>query len=197
MIIKRNYDLVEKIEHANNGVTFNHAMKYTFAYIPIAYTTLFSMLLMQNRPVDEAFLKELATITASWPIVSALATISSKLHRDNAGYDSLQIFAEEELESLTSELQRNDIKTDYELLLQAKEHYEERKYTVLYLNNKLIPRIIQSKYILVPINEFIGDARKRVYLKQTHQAFPPTKEYTFSLGEPQKTPKLTLAKVTT
>ena len=78
--------------------------------------------------------------------------------------------------------QLNDlnVKTDYELLLESELYKKEYKIQV---NEKKLPYIAESKYIMVPTHSFNGNMTETSIL-QEHVV--GSKKYVLSLGSPKK-----------
>ena len=100
------------------------------------------------------------------------------------GGDRYAIDATSRLNTLVSQLNDLNVNTDYDLLLQS-EHYET-KYKIK-LNEKKLPYLLESKYIMVPTYSYSGEIKDTSIL-QEHVV--GSKEYVLSLGSPQKKLKL-------
>lgn len=91
--------------------------------------------------------------------------------------DAYKEEAEKRLSALASILDRMNISTTNELIKESNCYH--RAYNIKF-NKKLIPQIIESKYILVPTNNNMGD----VSILQEHVV--GSQEYVLSLGSSKK-----------
>ena len=97
--------------------------------------------------------------------------------------------ADRNLKTLVKCFNELNIETDYDLLLQSQ--LDSRNYR-LYLNEEKLPEILESKYILVPTYNHLGDI-KNTSILQEHVI--GSKNYVLSLGSPKKKRKLAYSNV--
>lgn len=103
--------------------------------------------------------------------------------------DIYKIRSETNLKKLVSQFKDASIDTSYELLKQSELY--DKKYEIK-LNEKKFPQLIQSKYILVPTYDNIGDV-KETSVVQEH--IMGSKEYVLSLGKAKKVLKPALSSI--
>ena len=92
--------------------------------------------------------------------------------------------AKDDLKMLIPQLRDLQINTNYELLLKSELY--QTKYKIKF-NEKKLPYILQSKYVMIPTYNYNGDEAETSIL-QEHVV--GTKEYVLSLGSPKKQLKL-------
>ncbi len=95
--------------------------------------------------------------------------------------------AAKKLKVLASELRNQKVLTDYDLLLKSELYKTEHKIT---LNEKRLPFITETKYIIVPTCNSLGEV-KTTSIKQEHVV--GSKEYVLSHGSYTKQLKLVYA----
>lgn len=165
-----NYDLIAKITEANTGLS----LKRTTAKILFctAAVTIITTPIIKDPFAPEVILRHLATQTIYNGIIDLLFV--------NNSYKNS---AKQNLKILSLLLKTINVNTSYELLLNS------HKYDTTYefeTTDSSIPKIIQKKYIMVPVLE--GGEEKEVSLVQEH--IIGTKKYSLAFGSPTKVLKL-------
>ena len=99
-------------------------------------------------------------------------------------YDLFKERSTRRLKELAIYLNKNDINTNYNLLLQSELLEKNYKF---HLNKSVIPEIIENKYVLVPTYDFNNNI-KNICIDQEH--IIGTDKYVLSVGSPKKQLKL-------
>ena len=102
--------------------------------------------------------------------------------------DPYKTKSSDDLKRLRSKLKDLNINTDCDLLLESELYKKEYKIKV---NEKNLPYIAESKYIMVPTYNFNGEVSDTSIL-QEHVV--GSKEYVLSIGSPKKEYKVSYAK---
>lgn len=166
------FDLLESIMNVNEGITpmkiirneKRHWLKFN---LPIYSIIDFSF----NKPSIVPLVLGLQfgfIITADLMVLKML------------GNDRYKDKSELQLKSLSFVLNKMNIDTNYELLKGSKS--DGRNYKIR-LNEKKIPQLVETKYILVPTNTAMGDI-KDTSIEQEHVV--GSKSYVLSLGSKKK-----------
>jgi len=113
-----------------------------------------------------------------------------KFMKDNhIEFDQYTYFSAQKLVSLTRELEEINVKTEAEFLLDAELYHETHRFI---LTDTKIPSIQHNQYIMIPgYNNYNGEEID-ISLLQEH--ILGTKDYTLSVGEPEKKYKRVLVK---
>ena len=96
------------------------------------------------------------------------------------GVDFYQMISERDLRDLLKSFKDSEINTSFDLL--KKSEVYEKKYNVR-LNEKKLPELVQSTYILVPTYDSFGDVKDTSVLQEHVMG---DDEYILSFGKPQK-----------
>jgi len=168
--IKINYDLFDKINEANTGMSLKRITKKNLFAISI------TLPLMVATSPD---LKTVLAITTKLTAMNYLFYGISEMLFSSFIKDK----SKDELKKLAIALKNIDVNTDYEMLLNAskyKTEYEIKK------DEQQPPKLEQKKYIMVPVYD--NGEEKEVSLVQEH--IIGTDEYHLSYGSPKKVLKL-------
>ena len=104
--------------------------------------------------------------------------VSGKLVIGNrTGKDIYKIDSKEKLEKLIVELNKNNINTDYALLTNSILFEKKHKFSI---NEKMLPQIMETKYILVP--QYVNNMMVDRLIKQEH--IVGSNKYVLSISEP-------------
>ena len=93
------------------------------------------------------------------------------------------------LKVLVSQFENLNLETSYELIKESKCYHKIKNFK---LNDKKIPQLIESKYILVPNYDYKGDIVETSVL-QEHVI--GSNNYILSIGEPEKVLKLAYSRI--
>lgn len=174
MKILLNYDLIDKIKVAQTGIKFKEISK-SVATNMILYTPLtFLFNQITNTPEDN-----LPDLLFGIGIYTALNSA-----KELALFKNNMKEAESDLIRLVSCLDQINVSTTYDQLLESQKYKTE--YKLLEKNDEAIRKLQQNKYILIPTKN-----DEEVSILQEHVI--GTKDYSLSIGAPQKVLKLTLA----
>ena len=170
MKIKINYDLFDKINEANTGMSLKKTTKKNLFAIGITLP-----LMVAVSPDFKTVLEIIARLTAlNYLCYGMVDILVSSITKDKS---------KDELKRLAIALRNIDVNTDYEMLLNSskyKTEYEIKK------EEEQLPRLEQKKYIMVPVYD--NGEEKEVSLVQEH--IIGTDEYHLSYGSPKKVLKL-------
>lgn len=174
MKIRINYDLFEKIQESNTGLSLNKSCKHVLKHTVIS-SIIFSIIsiLSNKKPIisDDTIIFFLVFhLMTKFPVDLILSKLTKK--------DSIK-----DLNFLVNMLNYLDINTSYELLQEAylyKTSYKINK------NLKNMPILIQNKYLMLPVN-----TKEEISLVQEH--IVGTNNYYLSYGSPDKKKVLKLA----
>lgn len=103
--------------------------------------------------------------------------------------DVFSIKSELALRELVRKFDDINFKTSFELLKESEQY--DKKYDIRINENKL-PEMIQSKYILVPYQDSLGNINKASLLQEHVMG---SKDYVLSLGSPKKVYKAALSNI--
>ena len=174
MNIMINFDFINAVKNVNENftlkkITRNQKVKFLTINLPI-YTFLNYVFCEGNIP------KVLGTLSLQIAVSYLLELFFYKV----TDLDSFKYISDRDLKKLVSQLQESDIDTTYDLVKQSELY--DKKYNIR-LNEKKIPQLVQSKYILLPCYDYLGDV-KDISILQEHVM--GSGEYILSLGSPKK-----------
>lgn len=168
-----NYDLVEYLKNSNqelNPFKLMRSLKHNKVFI--AYNTFWVVKNLSDYPLGKALGVSLFSFGSS--VTIAFMYFSAKKN------DPLKVESDEALKKLCYSLKDININTDFDLLKKSR---VDGKIYNFKLNEKKIPQIIESKYILVPSYDNNGDI-KDTSIVQEHAMF--SSEYILSRGSMEK-----------
>ena len=174
MQIMINYDLLEAVKDSNEKfglkkITRNYKRLWLKCHIPLFIT-------VNYFSTGGNIGKTIRILPLQLSYTYFLEYI---LHHRIKG-DRFKIESDIKLARLVSQFNDSYVETSQELIKQSTLY--DKKYEVK-LNEKKIPDLIQSKYILVPAYDYSGSINN-VSIKQEHVV--GSKEYILSLGSPKK-----------
>ena len=188
MKIINSYDLIDTINLARDGLTFQNALKQNVKYTPLM-ASLGICLGITIHGLD--FNKVLGQTILTTPVLYGTAVaISIVLIKYLLKQDPRLVvkeMAEITLKKLALKLCANDIETNYEMLMTATTIYQT-DYKIKFNENKL-PSIMQNKYILIPTCD--TSEIKDPLILQEHKLF--SNEYIISIKDPEVKKVLKLA----
>jgi len=188
MKIINSYDLIDTINLARDGLTFQNALKQNVKYTPLM-ASLGICLGITIHGLD--FNKVLGQTILTTPVLYGTAVaISIVLIKYLLKQDPRLVvkeMAEITLKKLALKLCANDIETNYEMLMTATTIYQT-DYKIKFNENKL-PSIMQNKYILIPTCD--TSEIKDTLILQEHKLF--SNEYIISIKDPEVKKVLKLA----
>jgi len=182
-----NDDLTYNIYLANKGCTPQYAFGWFFPYTPYIALMSLGLAMRQGQTGGDLLIGMLSGISGSVLFGGVLLTLYAKLGNETTD-DRFKLIAIEEINRLAERLRESGVDTDFELLKTTTEDRNQRKYNFVFSSR--FPRLVQTKYYLVPTNEMVGTIRQCSYIKQEHQLFPYSMKRIISIGEPKKTLKL-------
>lgn len=176
-----NYDFFEEILNAKEPVgplkiIRNNKRRWAKFNLPL-YTAF-------NFAFGNNITQNLCLLAIQFGLLTTIESISSLITKKICGEDFYTAKAIVNLKKLLIQLNDLNIKTDYDLLLDSKPYKREYK---IKLNEKKLPIVLESKYIMVPTYNFNGDVKDTSIL-QEHVV--GSKKYVLSLGSPKKQFKL-------
>jgi len=176
-----NYDVVERIYTANNGIPLKDLLKQA---IPIQ-SSVFAI----NCIIDFiTFDGKIEVLQNSLLFISGLAGVTTAAYMfKKTKEEEIKNDACSDLRILANKLNNLKINTDADLLKKAQ--VSETKYRMV-LNKQKRPTIQQDKYISIPTYDWQGNIKETSIL-QEHTI--GSNEYILSIGSPQKSLKLSLA----
>ena len=165
-----NYDILEKINVAKTGMNLNRAMKDT-GHLLLAYAPFnIGINLLQNTP--EEMIPEFLCAVGMFSFIHTFpCVVLAKPQKEKAT---------RELKILVTDLEKINIYTTKELLLDSKKYKTE--YELINDENEK-KQIKQNKYILVPTKN-----EDEISVLQEH--IVGSEDYSLSIGEPKKVYKL-------
>ena len=175
-----NYDLFEEVLNARETlgplkIIRNNKRQWAKFHLPILAITDF---ICYPFPLD------IAALGIQFGIMTYLDLFVQHICKIDINKER----AIDNLRDLSRKLKDLDVKTDYDLLLEAEQYKKEYKVKV---NEKKLPYIAESKYIMVPTHDFNGNITDTSIL-QEHVV--GSSEYVLSLGSPKKELKLNYAR---
>lgn len=170
MKIVINYDVIDKISEAKKGFSLKRCVKRTAALASISSMIGIPDNLVSGDITPELWIELLSYVLIHSAYTGAYVYAFSGLTKENA---------QRSLHSLVNELRSKCIKTDDESFLDTYKYKTE--YDVKF--SSIAPIIEQKKYLKIPVkDEYFGD--KEISVVQEHTI--GTRQYTLSLGEPNK-----------
>ena len=166
-----NYDLINEISNTTNKPVLIKNLNEIKLLYPSVYIANF-LVFYSILPFNAAFIA--STVSINWALVTF--SIICKYFE----IDPYKIIAEKNLNNLVLKLKDLHIDTTYDLLLDSKVYYKKNN---LKINEKKIPYILESKYILVPTYDSLGEITKTSVL-QEHVV--GSKKYVLSIGSPER-----------
>lgn len=168
-----NFDLIESVKNVNQPFTIfklvrNRKRTWTTINIPI-YTA-----------IDFAFKKNIPETLELVAIQLGFVAVLETIMNHALGVDPYFNQSDRNLKTLVPKLNAINVETDYELL--KKSTLDGKKYQVR-LNEKKLPELVETKFILVPSYNYNGDVKETSML-QEHVV--GTHEYVLSVGSKQK-----------
>ncbi len=173
MKININYELMDTIRSSQKGFS----LKKFKTVMLLTNSLVIPLVISTNTAIGEGATETIKTIL--W-CLSYSGMHNTLLGLANAPSNKQK--AIENLQSLIPELNRHCIETDMDLIT-ATENYKT-KYSLNF--DSFPPRIIQSKYLAVPVHNDFGNNER--FLVQEH--FIGDRTYTLSLGEPKEKQKV-------
>lgn len=175
MKIRINYDLFEKLQESNTGLSLNKSSKY------ILKQTFISSIIFQ---IINIITRDKPLISSDTILFFLFFHILTRLPVELILSKATKKYSIKDLNYLVNILNYLDINTTYELLQEA--YLYKTNYKII-KNEKNIPILIQNKYIMLPVNEI----DEEVSLVQEH--IVGTNKYYLSYGSPDKKKVLKLA----
>lgn len=178
-----NYDYINAIKNVNEKYTpfkviRNNKVKWVKVNLPI-YTAANMLITNFDLKRTAALLGlQFFTLTGCFFVLHSATTP-----------DVYSVKSELALRDLVRKLKDVNVDTSFELLKQSELY--DKKYEIK-LNEKKLPELIQSKYILVPTYDYLGSV-KETSIVQEH--IMGSKDYVLSLGSPQKVLKPALSNI--
>ena len=177
-----NYDLIEAVRNVNEPfgpfkVIRNRKAGWAKSAIPFL------------TGMELLFFHDLHHLPVSLSIFFTTSFVLEMMNNMISGEDLYSTCSSLQLKGLVPKLNDLNISTDYDLLLQSDLYNKKYKIEV---NEKQLPNLVESKYILVPTYNFNGDVKDTSVL-QEHVV--GSKQYVLSLGSPKQEFKLASSKV--
>lgn len=175
-----NYDFFEEIRNAREPYTplkiiRNNKIPLAFFHFPVCM----AINLMNNE-----LLEALKVYGFDFIFATGTLFLLDMIRGGKIGADPYANDAKERLKDLANDLRSINVKTNYNLLLES-EHYKTNHK--LQVNNSKIPLILESKFVLMPTEEY------KTFILQEH--IVGTKEYVLSKGTPNYKLRLADAKI--
>lgn len=180
MKININFDLIERIEDANVGISLSRVSKQFIKGTIISSSVITLLSIPLQRPLEDMIQSIGFSAGLNAFAYTAIDLITAPLFKK---------LSREYLKILSYKLKTLNVNTNYELLMNSEKYKTE--YELIPEENKL-PQLEQKKYIMVPVIE--DNEEREVSILQEH--ILGTKEYTLSIGEPKKALKLVPSKNT-
>ena len=168
MNIYINYDFIEAVQGSNDPLNPIKVMKYTLKHN--YFWKIYMVGSLTINSIRESFGKALGSTLLGAGGSFMIATVYFLIKKK----DPLKEISDIKLNNLSCSLQKIGVNTDQELIKESR--LEGRKYEFKF-NKKIIPQMIESKYILVPTYNNIGEVKETSIL-QEHTLF--TNEYVLS-----------------
>lgn len=170
MKLNISYDLIDKIKDAKTGFSLKRTAKRTACSTVIGLPMLYA--LQTATGVDPSHYITSSFFLVFFNSVNQLAI--QKLFREGH-----QKVAEQKIAKLLCQLEKINIKTNYDDLLQA------TAYKTEYKPNLKKGTIEQKKYINVPVNDYWGE--REISVCQEHTL--GSRKWSLSMGEPKESKK--------
>ena len=130
--------------------------------------------------VDLAYFRNIPAAMASL-MFQYMLVLSGEMYIDRqSGIDMYATMGAKQLKELVTSFEEINVKTDYDLLLQANLYHKDYK---LDFNHEHMPIIRENKYIFVPSHNYDGSVKDTSVL-QEHML--GSDGYILSVGEPEK-----------
>lgn len=167
------FDVINSVKNVNQPFTMfklirNNKDRWAKINIPI-YTA-----------VDFAIKREIPGTLELLVMQLGFVALFETLTYHMMGVDPYFNKSDRDLKMLVSKLNAINVETDYELLKRTT--LDEKKYNIR-INEKKLPELVESKYILVPSYNYNGE-EKETSMIQEHVV--GTHEYVLSVGSKQK-----------
>jgi len=178
-----NYDFIEAVYNARDefslSKSFHNNLPSNIWFVP------FAVAISSINGNDISTTAMLTTMGFS--LISSADILTDAVFYKIKGDDIYTIKASRQLKELVPKLEDLNIRTDYDSLLQSELY--EKKYKID-INEGMLPRLMEEKYVLVPGRYFRGDMED-ISVLQEHVI--GSKKYVLSLGSPSKKKSLKLA----
>ena len=171
-----NYDFFRAVCIANEKFVLVNLMRNYKK--PFLYGAGLFPLYLVGNDIQTAIGKEafyLAAVYGTLSIVSALVGDGEKQE------------AMKKLKNLVVQFDSLNLSTDFDLLLQSELYEKKYKFEV---NKKILPSLVEKKYILVPTYDYRGEIQE-TSIEQEHVV--GSKTYVLSIGSPSKKKSARLA----
>lgn len=168
-----NYDLLEKIKEANNGIKLEKNIKHELKVQSFLFTIFPLIDLAMLGEVQ--WLKNLILCSCYFTINVGIKTLVDKIFKERT-----ELIAFAHLIMLASQLNDLNVKTNADLLKESEVYKTEYK---LLVNENKLPIITQKKYILVPTYNGLGNITDTSILQEHILG---SDEYELSIGSPEK-----------
>lgn len=176
-----NYDLMHKIYEAQGKKKLPKNFKtFAVSIYPVG-TALTS--LIDNASIDTTVVAVALATAISYGSVTIMEHMMHKLYR-SIGIMTFSDIAALQLLILSTDLNKQNVKTNVDLLLDSKVYHKEYKFI---LNKKGIPGIIQRKFFNVPVYDYDGKVTETSLLQEHKMG---SRQYVLSLSSPTKTKEL-------
>ena len=177
-----NYDLVNEIYNASDiPVGFKLIKNQKVVFIGLYTISIYRNLDLNNL----TFLLSMTSDIFFINLFPLALSLTSKITNN----DFIKDFSSERLDSLVAKLQSLQVDTTFDLLLESKVY---KKVTNLKINENKIPYLLESKYILVPTLDSLGNTTN-ISILQEH--IIGSKKYVLSVSSPSKEKKLVFSSV--
>lgn len=171
-----NYDFFRAVCTANEKFVLVNVIRNEKK--PLFYAgVLLSMYLISND-VQTAIGKDALYLSLSYGFLSAISAMFGDLDKNEAI---------RKLKKLVVQLNDLNLSTDFDLLLQSELYEKKYKFEV---NEKILPSLIEKKYVLVPTYDYRGEIQE-TSIEQEHVV--GSKTYVLSIGSPSKKKSARLA----
>lgn len=175
-----NYDLMSRVKDAREKlgplkIIRNRKVQYLSFNLPL-WASL-------NYIFGHDFISNIYTLFLQYGIVIGTELIAQKMVGD-----AWMQRAVRSLIMLVPQLQSLCVHTDYYKLLEAETY--KTKYKIK-LNEKKLPQVLQSKYIMVPTYGFDGNETETSVLQEHVMG---SRDYILSIGSPQKKKSLVFSR---
>ncbi len=171
-----NYDFIKEVYNARDNFTlsksFFNNLPSNIKFIP------FAIGISALYGGDLSIASQASVV--GFGLISAGDVLTDAIFYKIYGEDVYQMTASKRLKKLVGELEDLNVRTDYDSLLES-ELYE--KHYKVDVNEGILPRLVEEKYVLVPGHFFRGD-KEDISILQEHVV--GSKEYVLSLGSPSK-----------
>lgn len=177
MKIQVNFDLLSRIATAKTGFELDRTVKQIIKNTLIVETICLPLGIAADYTQEQFMAQLLRQLILQATILGTGDVILSKMQKERSIM---------QLKILSHTLNTIDIKTNYELLIQAYKYETNYK---LDFNDSKIPQLIQQKYIMIPVYEDCEE--KEISVLQEH--IVGSESYDLSIGTPNYQKRLKLA----